>query len=229
MKRLLAAFLWAVLAVSLCAAPPVKIVGPTQIDPYKIVVLQAEGDLTGCGVIWDIDREDVADIYEQANGKLYFTGPPGTYKIKCRVVNFTTKDITTQRTVVTIGTPPPPVPPTPPPVPPTDPLFMSAQAAWTQETDPQKVTQAAQIASLYRQMALQLPNATNVNTVQDCFNVFANAEKSMGITPTTLPKTRRVLADYINSQIGTTGTALLDKVKAAAAFQKASDVAGGLK
>lgn len=99
-------------------AAPLKIVGPTQVDAYKLVELTPDGDTTGAALIWDVDREDVADIREYGN-RLVFTGPSGTYKVKLRVVKFDGKSVIaeTTRLTVVIGSPtpiPPPVPPIPP-------------------------------------------------------------------------------------------------------------------
>jgi hypothetical protein len=119
-RKMLAMPAW--LALALCAlAAPVKIVGPSTVLPYKLVELQAEGDLTGAAVLWDVTPEDDVDMREQPGGKLTFAAPPGTYKVRCTVVRL--KDGQTiadrQRCVVVIGTPTP-VPPGPnPPTPPT--------------------------------------------------------------------------------------------------------------
>jgi hypothetical protein len=100
------------------AAPSVRIVGPSTALPYTLVELQAEGDLTGAAVLWDVSPDDLADVRELPGGKMIFVGPPGTYRVKCTVVRL--KDGQTvadrQRFVVVIGTPgPPPVPPGPNP------------------------------------------------------------------------------------------------------------------
>ncbi len=124
MRKTLAVSAW--LALTLCAlAAPVHISGPTQVDPYKIVDLVADGAGPDDLVFWDIAEEDHADIREKG-GTLSFTGPPGIYHIKVRVVPVKDGKISgpasTQRTTVTIGTPVPPVPPLPPgPVPPVPP------------------------------------------------------------------------------------------------------------
>ncbi len=127
MKRLTVLPVWLVLTLTLCAATPaVKIIGPVgPVPPYTLVELQAEGDLTGAAVLWDVTPDDVADVKELPGGKMVFVGPPGTYKVKCTVVRL--KDGQTiadrQRFVVVIGTPAPPVPPVPPipPEPPPNP------------------------------------------------------------------------------------------------------------
>jgi hypothetical protein len=121
MKRLLVLPVWLALALTFCAAAPVKVIGPDKAAPYTLVELQAEGDLTGAAVLWDVSPDDLADVRELPNGKMIFTGPPGVYKVRCTVVRL--KDGQTiadrQRFTVTIGTPTPPVPPGPnPPGPP---------------------------------------------------------------------------------------------------------------
>lgn len=132
MRRLLVLPVWLALALTLCAAAPVKIVGPSgPVAPYKLVELQAEGDLTGAAVLWDVTPEDAVDMREQPGGKLTFVAPPGTYKVRCTVVRL--KDGQTvadrQRTVVVIGTPTPMPPgPNPPgPSPPPGPAPIDAK------------------------------------------------------------------------------------------------------
>jgi hypothetical protein len=119
-------------AVLAFAAPKVGIVAPVgPVEPYKLVELVPDGDVTGAVLFWDVDREDVADVREYG-GKLVFTGPPGTYKIKLRIVRIGPDGKTlsgeTQRATVVIGTPTPPAPPVPPvpPVPPPNPAPIPA-------------------------------------------------------------------------------------------------------
>jgi hypothetical protein len=122
-RKTLAVSAWLALALCVVAAP-VKIVGPTgPVAPYTLVELQAEGDLTGAAVLWDVSPDEQADVRELPGGKMIFVGPPGVYKVRCTVVRL--KDGQTvadrQRFVVTIGTliPPAPPGPTPPgPIPP---------------------------------------------------------------------------------------------------------------
>ncbi len=229
MKRLVSLSPVLVLTLtSIGLADPV-IVGPKQVDPYKIVDLTVSGAGTEDLVFWDVAEESLADIREKGHN-LTFTGPPGLYHIKARVVPVKdgkiTGDQSTLRTTVTIGTPTPPAPPVPPM--PTDPLAVAVQAAWAQETDPAKVSQLSQLSGLYRQMALQLPTA-DVNTIADLQVKFSQAELGLGITPTMLPHIRPVTSAYLKDQIGTTPTASVDKTRAAAAFQKLADITGGLR
>lgn len=102
----------------------IRIVGPINADPYTLIELAPEGDVTGAALIWDIDREEVASSREYGT-KLVLTGPPGVYKIKLRVIRFkdNAPSAVTYRHTVTIGVPTPPVPPIPvPPIPPNPPV-----------------------------------------------------------------------------------------------------------
>jgi hypothetical protein len=89
------------------APAPLKIQGPEKADPYKLVELQAVGDLDGKALLWDITPEDVADGRELPGGKFLFVGPPGTYKIKLRAIKLKDGQTTveTARLTVTIGSP----------------------------------------------------------------------------------------------------------------------------
>jgi hypothetical protein len=89
-----------------------------------MVRLAAEGaDPKAAAYIWDVADEDRADVEEVVGGKLYFTGPAGTYKVKLRLITITNgaPKVDTARATVVIGDPPPPVPPGPTPPGPTPP------------------------------------------------------------------------------------------------------------
>lgn len=116
MKRLIALLI----VLAGLAAAPVKLIGPTQVDAYKLVELAPDADTLGAGLIWDLDREDVADVREYGS-RLVFVAPPGVYKIKLRIVK-SDKDgkltIDTVRHTVVIGKAPDPDPVPPGPTPP---------------------------------------------------------------------------------------------------------------
>lgn len=118
--KILAVTLAALVAAGSLFAEP-KIVGPTSVPVYRMAKLRVAGADAECGFIWDIDNESALDVEEWGAGYLYFTGPPGRYAIKLRVINFTTREVVTLRHAVVIEgapTPPGPVPPAPtPPVP----------------------------------------------------------------------------------------------------------------
>lgn len=131
-----------------CGRPPVQdagplaIQGPTRSDPYKLVELIAVGDITNRALIWDVFPEDTADLRELPGGRIVFTGPPGTYRIKLRAIRLQGEAITTEtaRFSVTIDKPfnPQPVPPTVPPVqPPTTPPQTPPQPP-ASKIDPEK-------------------------------------------------------------------------------------------
>lgn len=115
----------ATLAVLLLAAwygmlaAQVKITGPDKVPQYRLVRLTAVGAPDKSALIWDIDREESADVQESGSGIL-FVGPPGVYKVKLRVITFDGSKVTvdTARHTVTVeGPTPPPVPPDPEPGP----------------------------------------------------------------------------------------------------------------
>lgn len=107
--------------VSLAQAD-IKLEAPKQIDPYKIVRVDASGDIAGSALIWDISDEDKVDSEELGN-RFLFTAPPGTYQIKVRAITF--KDgktkVETAKATVIIGKPKPPDPTPPGPNPPDPP------------------------------------------------------------------------------------------------------------
>jgi len=116
----------AVLLLLLACSPlfaQLRVSGETKVPRDRIVRLTAE-NAADAALIWDVDREDSVDIEEIGN-RLLFTGPPGTYKIKCRA--FRIKEgktsVESARVTVVIGAgtpdpfPPDPNPPNPKPDP----------------------------------------------------------------------------------------------------------------
>lgn len=125
--RMLSLVVFASLFSTLYSAEPTRIVGPTKVDAYKLVQLSPDSEQPNVAYVWDIDHEDIADALEQGS-KLIFTGPPGTYKVKLRILSLAAGKATVQtfRHTIVIGDNPnplvPPVPPGPnPPVPPVPP------------------------------------------------------------------------------------------------------------
>jgi hypothetical protein len=137
-------------------ADPVRIVGPTEVAPYKIVRLKAEGLSEKAGLRWKVTPLDSSDpqAVDWATGrnvqKPEWVAPPGRYRVELvtgvvgpdGVLVFDDAEV-----IVTIGTAPPPGPvppgPTPPgPTPPgptPDPALVAAlTAAYRAEiaTDP---------------------------------------------------------------------------------------------
>lgn len=101
---------------SFALAGSLKIEGETKVEAYKMVRLSASGVPEGAALVWDVDREEVADL-EEVDGRLLFVAPPGKYKIKLRAIVVTKEGKTkvqTARTTIIVG-PEKPTPPTAPP------------------------------------------------------------------------------------------------------------------
>ncbi len=122
MRRLAACFL---LLLAMAAQADHKISGPLNVEANKIVRLVADGAGPDDLIFWDVDREDLVDVDESTPPRLFhFTGPPGTYRVKARVIPVKDGKISgpasTQRATVVIGGPGPgPGPGPDPPKPPT--------------------------------------------------------------------------------------------------------------
>lgn len=99
----------------------VEITGEQKVGLHKMARLSVSGDTTDAAILWDIDREELCDI-EESGGRLLFTAPAGTYKVKARIVRLKEGKprVETARLTVTFGeagpTPGPGPGPTPPPV-----------------------------------------------------------------------------------------------------------------
>ena len=108
----------ALMAILMLTAAP-QIQGETNVNQYKLVQLSVANAPQDAAVLWDIYPEEPVDIKELSDGTLIFTGPPGVYKIKMRLISG--RQVDTFRSVVTIkGVPPTPGPnpgPTPGPAP----------------------------------------------------------------------------------------------------------------
>ena len=111
-----------------CLAAPPAIQGETNVSQYKLVQLSVSDAPADAAILWDVYPEESADIREFSDGTFIFTGPPGTYRIKMRLING--RQVDTFRTIVTIGGDPnPPIPgPGPGPGPkPVEPVFPDGQ------------------------------------------------------------------------------------------------------
>lgn len=118
-KTLALAFL---LCVAVFGYAELKVTGETTVAAHKMVRLTVTG-ADDAALIWDFDKEDLIDVEEEGN-RLLFTGPPGTYKLKCRAVRVKDSKASVETVRVTVvigkGVPPKPDPdikPTPDPVP----------------------------------------------------------------------------------------------------------------
>lgn len=105
MPRLLPFSLLALALAVGAARSDLVISGETKAQPYRLVRLQATGAPPGAAVVWDIYPEEPADTLELPGGRLVFTAPPGTYRVKCRAL--TVKDgavtVETARAVVEVA------------------------------------------------------------------------------------------------------------------------------
>lgn len=123
MNRVIAAA--ALLLFAGVALAEVSIEGPASIKRDRIARLKAQGAADGAALIWDFD-EDRLDA-EEVGGRLFLSGPPGTYKVKLRVIALSKEgkaSVETARFTLVIdgeGPTPGPTPPVPPPVPPDPP------------------------------------------------------------------------------------------------------------
>lgn len=152
--------------LALCLIAPavaqadLRIVGPAVTPAGKLVRLQAQGDLDGAALIWDVNDEEKADVAELGK-RLIFTGPAGKYRVKLRAIRIMdgVPSVETARHLVTIGEAPPvppgpgpdPKPPTPPVPPPPDPLTLKIQAAYMADagTPQEKEKWLAMLSALY--------------------------------------------------------------------------------
>jgi hypothetical protein len=103
------------LLLALCglagAYPPTP-PGPVAVEANKIVRLTADTGTPEDLVFWGVDKEELIDAEELPGGRLYFSAPPGVYRVKCTVVPVKDGKISgaqkSSRYVVTVGKPEPP-------------------------------------------------------------------------------------------------------------------------
>lgn len=218
-----------ILLWSASVASALSIVGPTQVKPYEGIELYPDTDVAGAATIWDVDREDIAWVREYGP-KLVFVGPPGTYKVKLRVIRIgpdgKTINVETARTTVTIG-PVGPIPPNPPdPVPPVDPLVQSLQDAFTKDSGvvADKVTWKTGLSSTYKQGAAFVTDPT-VLTVGDLYNKLKGV---VTIPSDALTNTRQRVAQELVTLLGTDPTKTLTADLRSVANKKFIQLADGL-
>ena len=221
-----AAALLAVLLLGGTALADLKITGELKVSENRLVRLAAAGDVDGAALIWDVDREDVADI-EEVGGRLIFAGPAGTYKVKLRAIRSKDGKTTaeTARATVVIGSGPP-VPPGPvPPVPPVPPgpesvLVKDLRAAYAADTGPLKAQQVASLAAVYREVASKTTSA-DLKTAGDLLSVLRTAVASL-VPPDALVGLRKRIGTELSASLPTDPAAVLDSVTR----QKAAEVFG---
>jgi hypothetical protein len=131
----------------------VRITGETKVPRDRMVRLGVEGATDAASFMWDVAPEELADIEEHVDGRLLFTGPPGTYRVKVRAQWIKEGKIITQTARATVvieeSGPTPPVPP--PPV--DDPLLAPVRTAFQQETSATRVADMLELAAIWRSAA----------------------------------------------------------------------------
>lgn len=208
-------------------APAVlAITGPAQVDPYKLVKLSLSKDEAGAAVIWDITPEEGVDILGDGAQNCVFTGLPGTYRAKVRVIRLGADgktSIETARATVVIGTPAPVVPPTP-----ADPLTANLQAVYSADTaaPADKAKHKAALAAVYRQGVTALADP-KVVTSADLLAVLKTASSSV-VPANALGGVRGVIGAELAGTFGTTTTPL-DRAAATAALTRIASALEGLK
>lgn len=141
-------------ALALLLAGPVlgevKITAPAKVEPYKFVRVGFSGVAVGpkTKVVWKVKGPaGVPDTLKDGSG-LAFVGPPGSYDVSLRVIDFPGEVFEEAEATVVIGEPVPPTPPVPPP--PADPLAAELQALFTADAGADKRTSLDRLASLYK-------------------------------------------------------------------------------
>lgn len=110
--------------------------------------------------------------------------------------------------VVTVGTPVPPTPPTPPT--PVDPFLATLQAAYTNDTDPNKQKNAQLLAGLYQTMSTDILNDTTTFKVVQDFVTVAHSTANTLIGAGGLPAVRKSIEGELNANLKLLPTAPLD-------------------
>jgi hypothetical protein len=201
-----------------------------KVPEHKIVRLTATGDTDGAALIWDLDREDVADV-EEIGGRLLFAGPPGVYKIKLRAIRV--KDgktsAETARATVTIGTAPPAPPGPNPPIPPgpETQLVKDLRAAYQADVSPLKAQHLANLAAVYREVATKT-NSADLKTAGDLLTVLRTAVASL-VPPDGLLAVRKRIGVEVSASLPTDPAVALDSATRAKAADVFTRVASALE
>jgi hypothetical protein len=239
-KRLSLSLLALLLACPATAAT--KITGETTAKVGGLVNLQAETDVAGAALIWDVFSgvSEVTETYENASERrLIFAGVAGTYTVKVRAISFKGDKTTveTARATVTIGDAPPGPGPGPGPGPnppaPDDPLLKAFQAAYAQDVPSKDAVSA--IAAVFR----TAPNAVDaqgapriggdIKTTADLFN-WLKAGLAATVPPKSVPKLEAAIIAELNSAFGQpSATKQLDVAATKSELARIGAAVGGLK
>ena len=97
------------------APPRLSIGGATEVKPYRLVRLTAQGSAAGSEYLWDVEAlDDPAVVVDWASTPdaetILWTAPPGRYRVELLVLGQAKPKIGRVRTTVTIGDPPAPAP-----------------------------------------------------------------------------------------------------------------------
>lgn len=90
---------WLLLCVP-CFGQGLTVGGPLQSPVYKIVRLKAENPAKDAAIVWDV-LDEGADAIE-IDGELFFTGPPGRYRIVCTEITIVGTKPAVRRTRVNV-------------------------------------------------------------------------------------------------------------------------------
>lgn len=228
--------LLALVAAAACAAgADLSIDGPKTVTPYKLVELTPANAPADAAVLWDVSPEDVADVRE-IGGRLIFTAPPGTYRVKLRTIQG--KAVVTARATVVIGDAPPipPIPPGPdpvpvPPAPPVDPLAAEIRVLFDKDPAPvnEKRATARLLAAVYAHAVPMVGDSAMIPTAGKLRQVLADASTNLARDKLTTVRERK--RDELKRILPSDPDAVLDaatRVKAAELFARLATILEGL-
>lgn len=212
---------------------------PATLTAHPGRMLQISATTTGKTIKWVCASQDADCIAIRDDGsKAIFASPTaGVYLVFAWTA---LGDVPSDASVcvITVGTPPPPnpippgpTPPNPTPPNPVDPLTVSLQTAFAAEADPSKVAQVGIYAALFRNAATTTVPDITLKTTGDLKGVLVTARKAL-LPDTAIPKIRRVVADEMDTVLGTDPNTALDaatRSKCAAEFNHIATALGGLK
>jgi hypothetical protein len=225
------AVLFSLLLGGLVMAQPNTLVvkGNQTVDVYKIVRLKAENPAANAAIVWDV-LDEGADAIE-IDGELFFTGPPGKYRIVCTEITIVGTKPAVRRTRTTVeivgNGPVPPGPPSPPNPGPVDPLLGKLRAVF-QRTD-ENHKNLLKLKAIYHIGGTETCYDKNLPSLIELYNVVARASGSSVPLPI-LQAEREIIAAELRAKLPTKDQALTDELRkqVASEFSRVAAVLGEL-
>jgi hypothetical protein len=160
-------------AAGVCRADGLTIEGPTTVEPYRIVRLDAKGVPEKAGVIWNITPKVNGSAPDWATSnhsrKALWTGKPGTYTVQLIAASVAEdRTVTLESTEIELKIGADPAPPPAPPTPPAPDAFAAAvTGAYKAAPDAEAAVWLSAVYAEVAETVVQDQTLTTLRTIND--------------------------------------------------------------